>query len=422
MTDEVKNTNDENPRPEPPQEPAKKHKALKVTITVILMLLILGAAVVGTGILFSLRQTPTPEPTPIVAPLLNACPVIEEQLQMVVTGYGTVEPRVEVQVVPQVSGRVIHVDPNFVNGGFFRAGELLVRIDPADYELAVEQAQSEVARARTQLERELSEADVAQREWDLLHPGEEPTSQLVLRKPQVREAQSALRAAEAQLKRAQLNLDRTEISMPFAGRVISSSVDEGQYVTAAQPVGTVYRADVVEITVPLENEELEWFRLPSTAAGGSSRAARAQVKANFAGREQTWQGVVARSEGRIDPASRLVQVVIEVRDPFAAGENKPPLTPGMFVQADIFGVEVDNILRVPRYAVHGGREVWIARDETLNIRPVKIVRMDDQYAYVTEGLQEGDLVITSPLEVVTDGMTIRVNASDTPCAEMAGEQ
>lgn len=422
MTDEVKPANDENKHPQtPPREPEKKHKALKVTVTVILMLLILGVAIVATSALVSMKETPTPEPTPVLAPLLNACPVIEEELRMVVTGYGTVEPRVEVQVVPQVSGRVEYVDPNFVNGGFFTAGETLVRIEQTDYELALEQAQSEVARAGTLLEREMSEADVARREWDVLHPGEEPTSDLVLRKPQVREAQSALRAAEAALKRAQLDLERTEISMPFAGRVISSSVDEGQYVTAAQPVGTVYRADVVEITIPLENEELEWFRLPSRP-NGNGAGARAQVKARFAGRAQTWQGAVVRSEGRIDPASRLVQVVIEVQDPFAAGQNKPPLMPGMFVQADIYGYEVDAIIRVPRYAVHRDREVWLARDETLHVQPVRIVRMDDQYAYVTEGLEAGELVITSPLEVVTEGMRIRVNESETPCVEMAGEQ
>ena len=219
---------------------------------------------IGLGIVITLkalRKPPAKKESQILAPLLNAQAVYAEDVQMVVFGPGTVEPKVEVQVVPQVSGRVVACHDDFVNGGFFKAHQPLVTIDQRDYKLAVENAESAVATDQVYIDRELAEAAVARQEWTQMNPEREPTSPLVLREPQIAEAKARLKASEARLATARLNLERTVISMPFDGRVAAESVDVGQYIMAGQAIATVYGTDVVEIVVPLQDRHLAWFDL-----------------------------------------------------------------------------------------------------------------------------------------------------------------
>ncbi|MHC5138572.1 MAG: efflux RND transporter periplasmic adaptor subunit [Planctomycetota bacterium] len=321
------------------------------------------------------------------------------------------------QVVPQVSGRVVRCHRQLVNGGFFKADEALVVIEQTDYTLAVESAAAAVAQAEVKVEQEKAEADVAHQEWENLHPDKQPDSILVFREPQIRNAQAQLSAAKARLAKAKLDLERTTITMPFDGRVVQTGIDEGQFITAGAPIATVYRTDVVEIAVPLEDAELEWFDLPLDGNhSGDAAGTPVGVFASFAGGEHSWQGRLVRTEGRIDPKSRMVHVVAQVTDPFKPVSSRPPLTPGMFVRVDIEGREVKDIYRLPRYAIRRGREVWIAAGteeiKTLTVHPVEVVRMDKMFAYVAAGLNEGDLIITSALETVVNGMAVRVLADN----------
>ena len=390
----------------------EKKKGSRVLFQVAGIILVFAAAAGLFMLLKSMKKEPEKKERLLVIPLLDACAADVENVQMTVTGYGTVRARAEVQVVPQVSGRAEFVNSNFINGGFFRAGEALVRIESADYELAAERAQAAVAQAQVLLDQERAEADVAKQEWRRLHPDEEPTSALVLRTPQIANAKAQLLAAEAQLASARLDLKRTEISMLFDGRVVSGSIDEGQFLVAGQPIGAVYRTDVVEISVPLEDRELEWFDLSGTVA--------VDVSAQFAGRRYVWRGLAVRTEGEIDPTSRMVHVVVQVRNPFKTTDERPALVPGMFVQTDIRGRKIDSLVRIPRYALRNGREVWVAKNERLTIVPVDVIRLDKEFAYIVSGLNEGDIVITSPLEMVVDGMRVRIELSDKPCGGKDG--
>jgi RND family efflux transporter MFP subunit len=393
---------------------------------VLLIVLILAVGVIVLVLLKTLRKPPAKKESQILAPLLNAQAVYVEDVKMVVTGFGTVEPKVEVQVVPQVSGRVVSCHNDFVNGGFFKAGEPLITIDQRDYKLAVENAEAAVAADQVYLDKELAEAAVAGQEWAQLYPGTKPESALVLRGPQIAEAKAKLRASKARLATAQLNLERTVISMPFDGRIASESLDVGQYLMAGQPVATVYGTDVVEIVVPLEDRDLAWFDLPTsfnnTAGSSSVTGAQASVTTDFAGARHTWAGRVVRAEGRIDSTSRMVNVVVEVANPFEMSDHsprlrpvaagRPPLVPGMFVEVEIMGKPLKGAIPVPRYAVHNADEVWVARDGQLWIQKVEIARQDKNYTYVTTGLAGGAVIVTSPLEVVTNNMKIRTRLTD----------
>ena len=190
----------------------KWHKVLiQLSLVIIILLVAMGLA----KKLSSLRKPPEKKAKYVSAPLLHAMEISKQTMTMNVQGNGTVAARMQVQVVPQVSGKVIQCHDQLVNGGFFKANEPLVVVEKTDYELAVQSASAQVAQAQVKLEQEKAEADVSRQEWDRLHPNEEPTSALVLRGPQIQNAQAQLKAAQAQLAKAQLDLDRTSIKMPL---------------------------------------------------------------------------------------------------------------------------------------------------------------------------------------------------------------
>jgi RND family efflux transporter MFP subunit len=390
-----------------------KKPLIQFALVVVIVVVAIGLA----KIMSSLRESPEKKTQNVSAPLLNAIQVHPESLQMTVQGFGTVKPRMKVQVVPQVSGKVTQCHPQLVNGGFFKADEPLVVIEQTDYALAVESAAAAVAQAEVKVEQEKAEADVAHQEWEQLHPDKQPDSILVFREPQIRNAQAQLKAAKARLAKAELDLERTTMTMPFDGRIVKTSIDVGQFITAGAPVATVYRTDIVEIVVPLEDAELEWFDLPLNSNHNTDNSfAAATVFAEFAGTEHTWAGQLVRTEGQIDPKSRMVHVVAQVADPFKTELGCPPLTPGMFVRVDIQGRQIKDIYRLPRYSIRQGAEVWVASGtgeiNKLTIQPVNIVRMDRDFAYVSGGLNDGDFVITSALGTVTNGMSVRIHVDN----------
>ena len=386
----------------------------KTFLQLLIVVLVLAVAFVIFKGLSSMRKPPVRKPREVYAPLLQGVTASAEQVQMVVRGFGTVEAKVRVEIVPEVSGRVVEIATNFVNGGFFNADETLIKIEGKDYELAVESARAAVAQAQIKVEQELSEAEVAKNEWKLIHPDIEPESVLVYREPQIKGAQAQLAAAESMLKRVELDLSRTKISMPFAGRVISESVDAGQYLAVGRGVGTVYGTDVAEITVPFEDSQLAWFDI-CLAGNSNARQSNSQevtVTSDFGGARYSWVGKVARTAGQIDSASRTIGVVIEVIEPFKLSLNRPPLMPGMFVEVTIKGKILDDIFKLSRHVIHNGDEIWVANDGKLNIRKVQVLRFDEDNVYIVSGLDDGEVVILSPLDAISDGMAIMVELVD----------
>lgn len=386
-------------------------KFTKAIIQISLVVVILLGGVAGTKKLISMKKKPVKKELAAPVPLVEGFGVHTEDVQVTVTDWGTVQVKTTAQVVPQVSGMVESCSANFVDGGFFKAGEPLITIDQRDYLLAVESADAAVARSQVALDVEEAEAAVARDEWDRLHPGKEPTSTLVLREPQIREAKANVNASTAQLKMAQLALERTVISMPFDGRVSEESVDVGQYLMPGQSVATVYATDVVEIIVPMEDKDLAWFDVPSGYDGGGKNVEGAEVaiKADFGGKKHGWEGRVVRTTGRIDATSRMVSVVIEVQRPFDLVGDRPALVPGMFVEVQIQGRSLKDVIRIPRHGLRSGSRVWVNNDGRLKVAEVTIARLDDQYAYITDGLEDGDVIVVSPIDAVTDNMAIRTH-------------
>lgn len=374
-------------------------------LQVVLVILVLAAAAGGAWALVALRKPPQRIEHPNLGPLVEVEEVEAGDVRLEVVGQGEVSPRVSVELAPQVTGRVVEVSPSMVSGGRFRAGTPLFLIDARDYELAAERGRAAVAGAETLLERELAESAAARAEWDEVHPGEEAPP-LLVREPQVREARAQLAAAKADLASAELNLERTRVSLAFDGLVVDESVDPGQLVVSGQRVATVYGTGAVEIRVPLDDGELAWFDVPGHAGGKTGPPAA--VSADFAGARHTWRGRVDRLEGRVDPRSRMVHVVVVVEDPFEGKDGRPPLLPGTFVDVVIEGREVQDAVVVPRHALREGDKVWVVEEGgVLRIRDVRVLRRERDRVLVASGLAGGERVVKSVLDVVTDGMQVR---------------
>ena len=374
-------------------------KALKFVIPAIVLIVGVAAA----ALIASARKAPPRIDRPALGPLVEVMPTEVTDVPVIVSGHGEVVARVVVDLMPQVTGQVVKIHRSLVAGGFFKAGEVLVVIDPRDYDLAVERAQAAVARAKVTLEREQAEAEVAREEWDGLHPGEEPTG-LVIREPQIRQAEAEYAASVADLNIAKLNLERTLISLPFDGVIVSESVDVGQFVGNGTRLATVYGTDFVDVRVPLDSRELVWFDVPT---GQGTMGPRAEVSVKLGGREVTWSGRVTRMEAQVDQISRMIHVVVEVADPYQTNADHQPLLPGTFVDVSIFGRTLAGVVAIPRHAIRDGNRVWVYDDGALRVREVEVLRSDRLQSLVASGLDGNDLVVVSSLDAVTDGMKVR---------------
>ena len=353
---------------------------------VLVVVVILVFAVLFASILIGTRKPPKRLEQTSTAPLVKVTELRVSDVQMVVEGTGTVQPKVEVEIVPQISGIIVSLNPNFKEGGFITAGEELLRIDPRDYELAVRQAQAFVAEAQVKLDLEKAEGLVAAQEWEQLHPDKEPSSPFVLRKPQIKQAEARLESTKAQLAKANLDLDRTKLSLPIDVRIVGESVDLGQFAMAGKSVGAAYGVDMFEIEVPLEDKELAWIDIPGEAIcvnadDSNGVCPAAEVVADFAGKRHKWQGEVVRTTGQVDITSRFISLVVEVPGGYDSANSRPPLVPGMFVKVLIKGKTVKNVIAVPRYAVHNGNEIWIVNDDRLRIRKIEVGRSDRYFVY-----------------------------------------
>jgi len=383
---------------------------MKPVVRRLLPVFILLAAGAGAYLVFMSRPEPEIRQPEVVPPLVRVVPVIKQDVDLSVVSQGTVEPRVESQLVPEVSGRVLRVSPALVDGGFFEKDEVLLEVDPFDYRQAVAEQRARVAQARLRLAREEAEADVARREWTDLGRDDE-ANPLTMREPQLAEARAAVEAAEAMLQRAGRDLERTTIRAPFDGRVRRKQVDVGQYITRGAPLATISAVDAAEVRLPLPDREIAYLdlRLDYRDNGAEDSGPDVILRSDFAGQVHEWRGRIVRTEGEIDPRTRMVHVVARVDDPYGRerSDRPMPLAVGMFVHAEIGGRTVHDVAVLPRAALRAGGQVWVVNDQKIQFRPVEVLRAERDVVLIAGGLENGELICISPMEAVTDGMRVR---------------
>ena len=334
--------------------------------------------------------------------------VVSESVTPAVTTQGEVRPRTEIDLVPQVSGRVIAIAEAFAEGAEFQPDTTLIKIDDADYRLAVIRAQAHVAEAQTNLQRELANAKLKREQWA------DPSNKVVptpfaLNEPQVAEAQAKVLSAEADLAAAHLNLARTEIKVPFLGRVRERTVGPGQYVEAGSKLGRVFSTDRLEVRLPLTDTQLVELDLPMGFMATGDNAPRVLLKASVGGKEHTWHGRIVRTQAAVDPQTRLIYAIAEVSAPYGAEtEAQTPLAVGLFVTAQISGVRAQDAFVIPRVALRSADKVYVINaEDRLEIRTVAVLSTSADRVLLASGVANGERVVTSTLPAATDGMLVQ---------------
>ncbi len=381
---------------------------------ILLPIAILLVSALATAALVRTRPQVETQEVVTLAPLVRTMTVERQDVRLDVRAQGTVLPRTETTLISQVAGEITATSRRFEVGGFFGRGEVLVELDARDYQVAVRRARAQVAQGTLQVEQQQAEADLAAEEWSALG-GEGEPSPLVLRKPQVAQAKAALAAAEAELEKAELDLERTRIRAPFAGRVRFKQVDLGQFVGPGTPLATVHATDYAEVRLPVPDDQLDYLDLPFAYrdAGAGASGPAAVLSGRFGRQTHAWEGRIVRTEGELDPKSRMLNLVARVERPYersAADPERPPLAVGMFVGAEIAGRPAAGVVVLPRSALRPGREpqvLVVDGDGRLRFRDVEVLRLDGEQAVIAAGLEAGERVCVSPLDVVTDGMEVR---------------
>lgn len=344
------------------------------------------------------------QPPPFNAPLVRTWQATAETVQMTSITHGTVVPRTESDLIPEVSGRVTSISASMVSGGFFKKGDVLIEIDPLDYEVALEQARAGLASAHS----ELTNARKAHtRQQDLAKKQSTSESQQDDALNRLRVAQASLREKRARLTRAERDLDRTRVTAPYDGRVRSERVDVGQFVNRGSPIASLYATDFAEVRLPIHDEELAYLQLP-LAGQKSIKYPRVILRARFAGNDHVWEGTVVRTEGELDPQTRMINVIAQVEAPYESTQNRPPLAVGLFVEAEILGKVVQNVYIVPRSALQENNQVYIINDNNnLEFRVVDILRTVGEYVYIRGGFEVGETICLSTVNNAIQGMTVR---------------
>lgn len=380
--------------------------------------------VIVIGILAANKPQPEKQEPQSFAPTVFVETVEYEPTQLHVYAQGEVRPKQEIDLTTQVGGKITEVSDAFAPGGVIKEGQKLVQIEDTDYRLAVTRARAEVAQAKTALDIEQAEAELARQDYEELQglSGGDGPSELTLRRPQLARAEANYQAALANLRDAELALSRTSVKAPFTGRVRSINANTGQFISPGASLGRIFSTDVAEIRLPLTDDDLGRLNL-SLAFNDPEKGPLVDLSAIAAGAERHWTGRIVRVDAAIDASTRQVAAIVQVKDPYGAGADDGfPLAMGLFVDAVIEGPALDRAVILPRISIVEGDNVFVVTDEnTVSKRRVTIAAYTRDGAIITSGLEEGERVAVSRV-TVNDGGEVRPLTSEdtTEAGSVAG--
>lgn len=390
----------------------------KILFRLLIPLALLGLAAVGVRVIFlaapgSAQSQQRAQSLPVK--VFEARP---QTVPTVVETTGLVVPAKQVTMTPQVSGRVVQRPAELVPGGRLTEGELIARVDPSDYRLALAMEQSQIVSAKLQLRTERGRQGVARREWELLGGEQSPDEEappLALRQPHVAASKAGLDAAQAKARRARLNLARTTIEAPWNAVIAEINVEEGQVVSPGTKLARLIGSDQLWVRVSVTLADLDRLDVPGVGAGQGSEARVIQSLGE--GRTVTRQGRVLRLESELDPQTRLAQLLVAVDDPFDEPAGAIPLLPGSYVSVELIGEQLEGVVAVPRQAVRRGDTLWLVDDSgRLASRQVEVRWGDDDHYYVG-GLEPGEQVVTTNLSLPVAGTEVSVVRNETEAGE-----
>jgi RND family efflux transporter MFP subunit len=381
---------------------------MKMLTRFILPVLIVAAGVAGAVGLKYASTRAKRQPTTARAPAVEVVRVEMGERPVWVDATGVVTAARRVQVFPEVGGRIVAISDRLVPGGRFNKGEVLARLDKRDYELLIGQERSRVRQAELELQLESGRGDIAAREWKLL--GKNPEEQgpaLALRTPQLETARENVQAAKSGLKRAELSKQRTVLTAPFNAVVLEKRVDLGQLVGPNTAVATLVGTDQLWVTASVPMEKLTVIDIPGL--GGETGSAATVTHRLATGIDVKREGRVLRLQGELDSLNRTARLLLVVDDPYSGDEGELPLLPGAYVEVQIRGRAMSGVVALPRAALFENDEVWVVDDESrLRRREIEIAWRSREHVLIKSGVETGERVVTSPLSLPIDGMTVSV--------------
>jgi len=388
----------------------KKNILWRVTLCV----LVLCIGVLVMQAMASLKKPPLKKPASNPGTLVELMELIPEDRQATVQATGTVQPRRQANIVPQVSGRVLRVSPGFVPGGYFDKGDLLFEIESVDYELTAERSRAAVAQAEYGLSQVESQARVARLEWERIRiDAKEQPNPLVLYEPQLKNAQASLASAQADLKQRLLDIERTKVYAPFNCRIQSEIIDLGQFVMSGQSIGSVSGTDMAEVVIPVSLQDLRWLTVPRDPKNrGKGSTAIVQLLADVQPFE--WEGRIDRSLGEVDPKGRMMRLVVSVDDPYGLKQpdhahSNVHLAEGLFVDVILKGEVASKVFAIPASVLRENTTVWTMNaDDQLEIRKVDVIRRQKEMILVRGDLRPNDLLVLTYFSGAVPGTKLRL--------------
>lgn len=374
-------------------------------------LLLIGTAIAIAVLMDQLQPVPEKTVTPEAALAVKTQVVEQVNVTLQVESQATVRPRTRTILISEVTGTVLEVSSNYIVGGKFNAGDVLLRLDPSDYNVALERAKALEISRQALYELEKARSVQAKKEWQMTGRPESEAPLLALRKPYLAEAEANLLQAQAEVRQAEIKLQRTTIRAPYAGMVTEKSVDVGQYVTVGSRLGETFAIDFVEVRLPLTERDLANIDPASLQSDMGGENVRLSGSVN--GVETNWKAQLVRSEGVINELNRSQYLVARVADPYGliggSDDAVSPLLVGTFVTAQFNGKTLNGVVRVPRGTLlQGSRVAVVNEDQTLSFRKVKVLFSDENYYFVNGGLESGVELIISAVGTAVDGMPLQV--------------
>lgn len=365
------------------------------------------ATIIIIGVLLKLKPEP-PKKKPFVQAIVVETKAVEgEDIQFIVDSQGPVLPVENSTMVAEVSGRIISVSDNFRVGAFVEKGETLFAIDPANYVANVRSAEAALAQAQASYQDAEARTEQARKDWKKIGKGE--PSDLVLRLPQLKQAEALVQSAEADLMRARRDLERTKVKASFNALIQSKMVGLGQFVNVGSQVATLYGTEYAEVRLPVPDQELAYLSLPDME--NPQKQPDVRLMGSYAGKEQSWFGKIVRTEGVVEQTNRLTYLVAQIQDPYnlkAQNSDDRPLRFGTFVRAEIAGNQREGLIALPRQALYFGNTVLILENESeIRLQEVTLARTEANTIYIDNGLNSGDEVIVTPVHNPVNGMKVQ---------------
>ena len=378
----------------------------KSNLSKIYPIIVVSLGVLICFVLIKCSPEVKPEEAKRVIPTIDTMVVKPRSEEIIIESQGIIIPRTESQLYPEIRGEVVYVSPKLDEGSSFKKDDILLRIDSRDYELDIKTAEANLDDAKTALSIAQAESNFEREQWEQSNSG--AASDLRLKIPQLKKAESTVEAAEANLEKLKRNLEKTTIRAPYDGLVRKKNIDRGTVIGPGYLIANIYAIDYVEVKLPVPDEDLAFLEIPLDVTQiNKKNQHKIKLTGSLGGKNIVWEGSIVRMEAEIDSKSRMVILIGRISDPY---EHQTPLRVGQFVEAEITGIKYDNLYRVHREFIKNSNEIVAVNtlDSTLIFKEVNILRYDNDTALIDEGLTNEILVCITDLDVMYSGMKVQL--------------